>query len=103
MKTLTTIDDLETVPFGSVLLDFVGYPILITGNEDNPLLEELVEERGPFTLLYPLVFDEDDVRRAAQALAACQYGIPLEHCHRDNQDALLHEASAVLNAFGSVQ
>ena len=128
MKTITTIEEERALPLGAVVIFPDGtaaqldmYSGTLTNADlrgeyfwrltnstyvDSPLPDRLL----PATLIHPVVFDEEDVDRAAKALRddkanrAEYYHVP-EWADTPYGDKLVYRsaARAVLGAVGSVE
>ena len=116
MKTITTVEELEALPEGAIILDggspgskrgesfiFADNPGLPTNTAVSLKAWQLANSL-PATLIHPLAFDAADVERAARALAEARYeGCPLEDLADIHLAEMLDQARAVLGAVGSVE
>lgn len=106
MKTIHTVTDLHT-PIGTIIMDRTGRPMRAVegpkGKWDDQDLETLLEERGPFTQIWPLVFTAEDVEKGADATARQFFDSPLLECSVIEQGICRDVARAVLNTVGENQ
>lgn len=134
MKTITSGDEiaalLETLPEGAIMRTSDGvanqfhkygdgqYQEDLAGRRswtrtgrgywtrtDATYLDEIIPDRLlPATLIHPVIFDAEDVERAARALAEARYeGCPLEDLADIHLAEMLDQARAVLGAVGEVE
>lgn len=120
MKTITKSEQLLELSEGTVILTSDGIPAQLVMNQatyrrdgggryhwqrtDGTYLTHTFSALLPATLIHPLIFDAEDVERAARALAEVRYeGCPLEDLADIHLAEMLDQARAVLGAVGSVE